>query len=724
MADEENAVSHKRKLHRRALRDNRKQQKVDEILLRTERLCRVSHDSGSEPSGGKQGGDEDEGESDGVTAEYEGVNEVQDHFVLEEGNGDNVAVCVGADGIGEEEIGSVVEDETESSANDDLANSVSSNSDIQGDNANAGQVAFRDEEEKQQYVIDSIREWALESGHLSMSKLDNLLHRLRPVYPLMPLSYKNLFSTNYDFDIRILDSGGLLWYKGVEKSLHELDLRNYLLNYNKITIDINMDGIPISKSPPKKFFPTLGFLVGTCNDPFIISIFYGAKDPNIDEYLSPYVEEVEQLSARGLEFEGKRYQVVIRNYILDAVAREQIKCIKAHSGYNACEKCIVEGEWIANRLTFVDLDAPLRTDLSFRLKEHPEHHRGTSPLERIGTGMISQFRLDGIHLLYGGVVKRLIEFWLFVPGPWKLYHEVVAIISEVFLFLKNSCPLDFNRKPNSLTFFKTFKCTEFRRIILYDGIVAFKDIIDDNIYKHFLLLHCAVVIMCSPIFVHSKLELAKQLLKTFITHSVNIYGAMFVVYNVHSLSHLPSECAEHGVIDNFSAFKFENKLKTIKQSLKSGYKQLQQAARRDKDKSSSGPLPVILESEPSHCVLSGKHLIPDEIVQGEQYKKIKIGNVTFGLGIKNSCFKTNTGDVVLLKNIVRSGRRVCFVGQRFLMYEDFYDYPIPSSDLGIQSVSRLDERRRVYRLKDVLAKCWLMPNSDYFVSVPILHSYM
>lgn len=62
---------------------------------------------------------------------------------------------------------------------------------------------------------------------------------------------------------------------------------------------------------------------------------------------------------------------------------------------------------------------------------------------------------------------------------------------------------------------------------------------------------------------------------------------MFVIYNVHALAHLAQECLSYGSLDKFSAFPYENFLKSFKNSLKSGYKPLQQAARRDLEKTVS-----------------------------------------------------------------------------------------------------------------------------------------
>ncbi|XP_025266724.1 uncharacterized protein LOC112638743 isoform X1 [Camponotus floridanus] len=565
-------------------------------------------------------------------------------------------------------------------------NPQSDRSEVENENA----MVFKNVAQIEQFVIESLRAWTSESGVLSMLKVDNLLKRLSVGFPNMPKSYKTLLKSNINPEINICQNGEEYWYKGVRANLDQL-LQDYLQVHKKIIIDINIDGLPLFKSSKLKFWPILGHLVGTLNEPFIIAIYCGKSDPqNIEEYLEKYVTELEDLFHNGYKYESNNYEVIIRNYILDAPARALIKCCKGHSGYAACEKCTVIGEYNNHRITFIDLNQSLRTDESFRNREQPQHHEGTSPLERLGTGLVSQFRLDPMHLLYIGVFKRLLHFWLFVVGAWKLHGDIINLISEVFVFLKEFCPQDFNRKPRSLNDFKLFKATEFRRILLYDGIVAFKNLIHHNIYKHFLLLHSAAYILSSSTLIRTHLHFAEQFIRTFISHSVVIYGKSFVVYNVHSLSHLSKECQEHGTMDNFSAFRYENRLKSIKDSLMSCYKPLQQIARRDLGKEK---IKIILDSKPNQFVLSLKHFIANEIIRGSQYRKVIIDNICFRIGTKNSCFKTSNGNVVLLKNIVYRHRTLFFVGCKFQKQEDFYTYPLPSSELGIICVFQLEERR-------------------------------
>ncbi|XP_019888297.1 uncharacterized protein LOC105283118 isoform X2 [Ooceraea biroi] len=306
--------------------------------------------------------------------------------------------------------------------------------------------------------------------------------------------------------------------------------------------------------------------------------------------------------------------------------------------------------------------------------------------------MVSQFRLDSLHLVYLGVFKRLITTWCKWNGMWKLNRMTITAISRTLECISIYCPQDLTRKPRSLEELKFFKGTEFRRLCLYDGILVFKDFVNENIYKHFLLLHSAIYILSHPILVHSMSDYANQLLRTFITHAATIYGKKFVVYNVHALSHLAEECALHGHLESFSAFKYENFLKSIKCLLQSGYKPLHQVANRDLERNIS--VPIILEN-----------------------------NVVLQIGKKDSCFILITDEVIILEDTVHIENRIFLVGKQFQQSKDFYTYPFPSSTLSILSVSQLNENVRILSMSEIKAKCWLIPDHNSFLCVPLLHTF-
>lgn len=239
-----------------------------------------------------------------------------------------------------------------------------------------------------------------------------------------------------------------------------------------------------------------------------------------------------------------------------------------------------------------------------------------------------------MHLTWQGVWKRLLKAWILWNGPWQLKMNAVREISAILENdLSQTCPQDFVRRPRPSTEWNLYKATELRRMCLYDDILVFKRYLHENVYKHFLLLHSALYILSSPVLVRSMLETANELLRLFIRHSVNIYGQRFVVYNVHALCHLTAECAEHGQLENFSAFKFENRLKSLKAILLSVYQPLQQATYRDLERSAHV---TVRFSNDKHVTLFQEHRDPNEVMIDTHFRRLPVGKIFFQLGRKDS----------------------------------------------------------------------------------------
>ncbi|KAK3911583.1 Halomucin [Frankliniella fusca] len=424
----------RRQIHNRAVVQAARQARFDVLRLKVGRAAGV--DPSSESDGNEGDVDSDVESNDEIEHGRDGGDERHE-------NGDELNFDPGNVGNGEDQGSDDGNDEFnghETSGEDNGTDSdnefynTSDDSNDEGEVVHPQDVQFEDDNAREQYIINSIREWALRPGVLSMTKLDDLLHSLKAALPNIPLSYKTLLQCDYENDIAITDlpSGGQMWYKSIKANLDSLDLREYLLKYRKIIIDVNMDGLPLSKSSQLKFWPILGHFIHTDNEPFIIAVYCGTHDPkSVNEYLEKYVNEVVNFPQHGYE--------------------SFIKCIIAHNGYCSCEKCTVLGEY-TDRMTFVDLNAPLRTDISFSQRAQPRHHTGVSPLERFGE-MVSSFRLDPMHLLYQGVMKRILNHWLHVVGQWKIPVAIQDLISEVFEHVSSYCPCDFNRRPRSLNDF-------------------------------------------------------------------------------------------------------------------------------------------------------------------------------------------------------------------------------------------------------------------------------
>ena len=267
----------------------------------------------------------------------------------------------------------------------------------------------------------------------------------------------------------------------------------------ELLMDINTDGLPLFHSSNSEIWPILGRCPNLNNDrPFVIGIFgseYG-KPKSLEDYLEDYLNDLADLTANGLQYEGQMYSVRIDKNILYAVAHAFIKCIIGHCGRSACERCDQEGETEGTQVCFSPVRGNLRTDQSFYDQVDAHHHVGVSPLTRTGTRMVSQFVLDPLHLLDLGVTKRFFRYILFKGKTGvRLSAAKVDKLPERLEIMANCLPSEFSRKARSFKFFRKFKAKELRMLLLYIGPLLLRRILPENLYKTFMLLHVAAVIL-------------------------------------------------------------------------------------------------------------------------------------------------------------------------------------------------------------------------------------
>lgn len=185
-----------------------------------------------------------------------------------------------------------------------------------------------------------------------------------------------------------------------------------------------------------------------------------------------------------------------------------------------------------------------------------------------------------MHLVCIGVVKKLIRLWLTGPLQVRLPAFTVKQISESLQNIRKYIPKEFSRKPRDLQDVSKWKATELRQILLYTGPFIFKKILSSEIYENFILLQAAIRILSSPQLHINKINEAERFLEQFVLSFEKIYGRHFVSYNVHNLLHLANDVRKFGTLDTFSAFKYENYMKTVKGLIRKADRPLQQLCNR------------------------------------------------------------------------------------------------------------------------------------------------
>ena len=88
--------------------------------------------------------------------------------------------------------------------------------------------------------------------------------------------------------------------------------------------------------------------------------------------------------------------------------------------------------------------------------------------------------------------------------------------------------------------------------------------------RYFMAFSVAMCTLISPVLVKRYSRYAADLLKFFVERGRELYGHHFLVYNTHSMLHIVEDAVSFNGLDNCSAFKFKNHLKTLKRMVRSG----------------------------------------------------------------------------------------------------------------------------------------------------------
>ncbi len=488
--------------------------------------------------------------------------------------------------------------------------------------------------------------------------LRGLLAISKPQVTILPADPRTLLCTPRKLDV-INISGGSLVYFGIASKIaikirtlsrffkrDDSPLGKFLQSKAKfqlISISVGIDGIPITKSTNKSFWPVLGKIDQLSFDNiFVIGLFQGNSKPSDTHFLDKFVLEVNELEAKGIQIGQSLYSFKVSKICADAPARSFLKNVNNHNGYSSCERCVQVGQWLG-RMVFLEFDCDARTDESIKLFTDKRHHKknGECTLNNIDIGLVSQVPLDYMHLACLGVTRKLFRQWVKGKIPHKMSNKIIMEISKHLMLLRKYIPNCFQRKPRSLLEIDHFKASEFRTLLLYTGVVCLKNLISQDYYDHFVLLHSAMFILLSKkAFVPEWNSIAKDLLRKFVEDGIRIYGSEFSVYNVHSLLHLHDDAMRFGNLDNASCFPFENFMQEIKRMIHSKNFALEQVTKR------------IAEYE--------MFTFPENATDRDDY------NLKVSDKVGCNCYMLKSGKLILVKNVFKRA-----IGEFFVDCSEF-----------------------------------------------------
>jgi len=536
----------------------------------------------------------------------------------------------------------------------------------------------------------------------------------------LPKDARTLLGTPRINPVEILASGESIFYYGLKNALiDQLSRTNFEIENNVIMIDLNIDGLPISKSSKSQIWPILGKIFGNkAFMPFIISAYHGySKSKCLTNFLAPFCKEYRELRRTRIAFRGKTYTVEIRCVICDSSAKSFVTATKAHNGFFGCGKCLQEGMFDNHRMLFLELDSPPRTDENFKNRLQEDHHTGTSPFESI-LPMVSRFPLDYMHLVCLGVTKKLLHLWTCGYHMSKLSGQKIAQLSNKLIAISKWIPKEFARKPRSLDDLSRWKATEFRLFLLYVGPIALYDILQRDNLQHFNVLHCAIRILRDPIDCLHNNEYSRDLLIHFVKVCKQLYGEDSIIYNVHNLIHLNEDVIKYGSLNNFSAFPFENYMQTIKKMLRKAEKPLQQLYNRISEINTEL---ITVDNESTYPIFKKKFLEILPANCSRAHRTIQFKNFILTTKKPDNCCYLKDNTIVVIKHICYNRNTPVIIGRKFLTKNSLPLYPCSSENMNVYITNNLSELI-MWAVTEISNKAIQLPFGEDSCCLPLLHS--
>lgn len=405
-----------------------------------------------------------------------------------------------------------------------------------------------------------------------------------------------------------------------------------------------------------------------------------------------------------------------------------------------CHKCFVCGifDKDAHRMCFPEFNVNRRTDSSFRNRVQPLHHKTTSSLEYLQKAdgvpmldMVMDFPTsDPLHLLEEGVMKKCLNMWMkgkTANKRKKWTNQMIDNLNKQIVQWNREMPNDFNRKLRTLQYFSYYKATEYRSLLLYIGMVAFKNVLSKDEYVHFLSLSLAIRLFSCKYYVQQEKlrKIATLLLSEYCENFIKIYGKTEVVSNVHNLSHIAEDVQRFGNLNEISTYPFENFLHEIKLRVKASNNPMEQITRRLIEQSINDSKHLDFTTKVNAWVPELKYEFKETNTSLLIYKFIRITpKVSFSSkNIADKWFITKSDDIVEMKFAIKKLNSFFIFGAPIIDKNDFFQEPYLSRKTDIYLSRGEKGEPKFYEHREIKAKMICLSYLENYVFIPLLHSY-
>ncbi|KAK3920205.1 LOW QUALITY PROTEIN: E3 SUMO-protein ligase ZBED1 [Frankliniella fusca] len=392
--------------------------------------------------------------------------------------------------------------------------------------------------------------------------------------------------------------------------------RGGILSYpENFSYNFFTDGVPVGNSG-KSIWPiyiSINELFEKLRSNYIIlaGLYIGPSDPNINEFMAPFVKEANRLSSEGFEWCHSGNKITSKAIpmcgIVDSVARPMLLNMHSFHAYSGCTFCykrqepttsnknlkfvVHGGEKLVNR-TKVSLEEDLKKAAPRLLEvdEKKRHYKGIKgPSCLMGLNYFDLCRgvvVDYMHCVLLGVIRS--HMTLLFSKKFKTYWElggtvvgmedIIKSVDERLLQIKP--PKSITRTPESFKRLSSQRASQWRSFVLFYLIVCTTGLLKEEYVNHLSLLSTAMYTLLQKSITVSQVKEAHDLLTCYQMRYQEYFGAENMVYNIHLLSHLCKGVLRFGPLWGHNAFPFEGQNRYILQMRTSPFNVVKQVSRR------------------------------------------------------------------------------------------------------------------------------------------------
>ena len=259
--------------------------------------------------------------------------------------------------------------------------------------------------------------------------------------------------------------------------------------------------------------------------------------------------------------------------------------------------------------------------------------------------------------------------------------------------------------------FSHFKATEFRQLLLYTAPAVLQNVLSEEYYEHFMLLHFVMRLLSLQNIPDSTYVWCQEALESYVCLCEELYGEQFLSYNVHGLLHVVDDVARLGPLETYSAFCYENNMPEFRKYIRKPHLALQQFYNRICELND-----VLLAPADNKIQICASKIHADgPLLQNmptrlcRQFRKLKIGNITFSTSLRDNCCILNNANICVIQNIVQIEGRTTFIVKKFRTQIHIYDVGRTSDLARVFQCSNLSIAIEAINLTDVKGKMYRMP---------------